>query len=588
MIILKLLRSLYFIFICFVLFACKTSKQATSNKKIEKSTNSDSFNLIEVEELAFGRSFIDGCSAKLKNDLDVALKYFLECQKINPKSAAVKYELAKIYLEKKSLQLAIENAKYCATADNKNEYYQKILIDCYNENKQYSQAIKIAENLVKNFPDVIEFKEDLAIQYASINEFEKSFNLYNQIEAVYGINEQITNNKVKLLNSQGKINDAEKELLKLCASDNSNTNFLVSLAEFYEETNKQQKAKEIYDKILEIDPNHPTVNLSLSDYYNIQKEPIKSFEYLRKAFQNPDLDPTAKATIAFNYYLRSEKSGNNQLFNQGKELAEIFIKVHPKNADANGVMADYLMIENKPNEASNYYFNAANADKSNYKIWEQLMFVYNELNKFDSLKSISEKAIELFPNQPNVYFFNGLANIKLKKYSQAINALKDGLEFVIDNKAQMLSFYFNLGEAYFYNNEFEKSDKAFDDALKIDSDNTQVLNNYAYYISTRKNDLEKAEKLARKCNELQPNNRNYMDTYGWILFQQKKYPEAEKWLKNAVNIPPPNPNILEHYGDVLFKIGKINEAVKFWQDALKIVGKKEVLENKIKNKEIVD
>ncbi|MCA0430625.1 MAG: tetratricopeptide repeat protein [Bacteroidetes bacterium] len=571
-----------------MLVACKSSKQAKSSKGIEKNTNSNNTSLLEVEELAFGRSFIDGCSAKIKNDLDIALKYFLECQTINPKSAAVKYELAKIYLEKKSILLALENAKFCATADVKNEYYQKILIDCYNENKQYNQAIKVSENLVKNFPDVIEFKEDLAIQYASINEFNKSFNLYNEIEAVYGINEQITNNKVKLLNSQGKTNEAEKELLKLCATDNSNTDYLVNLAEFYEETNKQQKAKEIYDKILEIDPNHPTVNLSLSDYYNLQKEPIKSFEYLRKAFHNPDLDPTAKATIAFNYYLRSEKSGNNQLFNQGKELAEIFIKVHPKNADANGVMADYLMLENKPKEASNYYYNAATSEKSNYKIWEQLMFVYNELNRFDSLKSISTKAIEFFPNQPNVYFFNGLANIKLKKYPEAISALKDGLEFVIDNKAQMLSFYFNLGEAYFYNNEFEKSDKAFDDALKIDSDNTQVLNNYAYYISVRKSDLDKAEKLARRCNELQPNNRNYMDTYGWILFQQKKYPEAEKWLKNASNIPPPNANILEHYGDALFKLGKTNEALKYWQDALKIAEKNELLENKIKKKEIVE
>lgn len=571
-----------------MLVACKTSKQAKSNKGIEKNTSSNNSSLLEAEELAFGRSFIDGCSAKLKNDLDIALKYFLECQTINPKSAAVKYELAKIYLEKKSTLLALENAKFCASVDTKNEYYQKILIDCFNENKQYNQAIKVSENLVKNFPDVIEFKEDLAIQYASINEFNKSFNLYNEIEAVYGVNEQITNNKVKLLNSQGKTNEAEKELLKLCATDNSNTDYLVNLAEFYEETNKQQKAKEIYDKILEIDPNHPTVNLSLSDYYNLQKEPIKSFEYLRKAFQNPDLDPTAKATIAFNYYLRSEKSGNNQIFNQGKELAEIFIKVHPKNADANGVMADYLMLENKPKEASNYYYNAATAEKSNYKIWEQLMFVYNELNRFDSLKSISVKAIELFPNQPNVYFFNGLANIKLKKYPEAISALKDGLEFVIDNKAQMLSFYFNLGEAYFYNNEFEKSDKAFDDALKIDSDNTQVLNNYAYYISVRKNDLDKAEKLARRCNELQPNNRNYMDTYGWILFQQKKYTEAEKWLKSASNIPPPNANILEHYGDVLFKLGKTNEALKYWQDALKIVEKNELLENKIKKKEIAE
>jgi tetratricopeptide (TPR) repeat protein len=59
-------------------------------------------------------------------------------------------------------------------------------------------------------------------------------------------------------------------------------------------------------------------------------------------------------------------------------------------------------------------------------------------------------------------------------------------------------------------------------------------------------------------------------------------------LKNASNIPPPNANILEHYGDALFKLGKTNEALKYWQDALKIAEKNELLENKIKKKEIVE
>lgn len=587
MITLRLLRNLIIIICLCGLVSCKTKKSFSSDKKIAD-TKTPTKELSEADENLFGRTFIDGCTARHKKDDDAALKLFNDCKQINPKSAAASYELAKIYLEKGSPLLAIEQAKYCASADQKNEYYQKVLIDAYKANKQYQQAIKVAELLVKNFPNVIEFKEDLAIQYAEVSEYNKAFNLYNEIEKVYGINEQITNNKVKLLRNQNKLTEAEAELIKLTQTDPLNTDYLALLAEFYEETDKRDKAKKIYDKIVEINPNHPTVNLALSDYYNLLQSPQKGFEFLKKAFENPDLDPSVKANIAFNYYLRSEKSGNPELVKQGKELADIFIKVHPKNSDANGVYADYLMMENKPREAAKFYYQAAISEKSNYKVWEQLMYVYNDISNFDSLRSVSSKAIELFPNQPNPYFFNGFSNIKLKNYDQAITALKDGLEFVIDNKAQMLSFYYNLAEAYNYSKDYVKSDKAFEDALKIDSDNTQVLNNYAYYLSLRKANLDIAEKMAKRSNELQPNNRNYMDTYGWILFQQKKFAEAEVWISNAVKIPPANANILEHYGDVMYKLNKLPEALKYWQEAKKVSGGNDKLNLKISTKEYIE
>jgi tetratricopeptide (TPR) repeat protein len=195
-------------------------------------------------------------------------------------------------------------------------------------------------------------------------------------------------------------------------------------------------------------------------------------------------------------------------------------------------------------------------------------------------------AIEYFPSQPVNYLYNGVANSQLKNYAKAILSLKDGLEFVIDNKALKIQFLSALGDAYFYMRNYDLSDAAFDEALKIDSDNTYVLNNYAYYLSLRNQNLSKAEKYSKRTNELQPNNRNYMDTYGWILYQQKKFKEAEEWLSGAAKLGPKNPTILEHYGDVLFKLGKIEDARKYWQDALNAGGDSEALLKKVKEKKL--
>ena len=79
-----------------------------------------------------------------------------------------------------------------------------------------------------------------------------------------------------------------------------------------------------------------------------------------------------------------------------------------------------------------------------------------------------------------------------------------------------------------------------------------------------------------------------MDTYGWILFQQKKYKDAELWLGNAAKMGPKNPNIIEHYGDVLFKLNKLEEALIQWNSAKQAGGASENLLKKIKEKKLND
>ncbi len=568
----------------YLLFSCKTKKQAISdNTKSNQINKNGTFN-----PTLFAGNYVEGCVARMKGNLNEALKLFLECKKIDPTSVPVKYELAMLYKLLGNATLAIENAKICAESNLKNEWYQLLLIECYKANKQYNQALKVRETLVKNFPVNTEFKEDLATDYAKLGQFDKSYKIYEDLEKAYGTNEQLTLNKVKLLSEQKKFKEAELELLKLSASNPAEGRYYAYLAEFYEEQHNSLKTKEMYDKIAEVDPSNPTVNLALSDYYNSINKPAEAFDYLKKAFQNPDLDALTKANIAFSYYKRAEQKPESNFKNEGIELAKLFLQIHPKSSEANGVYADFLMLDGKTKEAVNYYYAAAVNEKSDFKIWNQLLFLYSDLKQYDSLEHISNKAMELFPSQPTTYFFNGIANSQLKNYVKSAQSLKDGLEFVIDNKSLMLDFLSNLGDAYNYTKEFSKSDKAFEDALKIDADNTYVLNNYAYYLSLRNENLDKAEKFSKKTNDLQPNNRNYMDTYGWILFQQKKYKDAEEWLGNASKLGPKNPNILEHYGDVLYKLNKTDEALQQWNSAKKAGGTSESLLKKIKDKKLND
>ena len=569
--------------------ACKTKKES-SVEPLKKETIDAGKPSAKAIEIEFTKSFIDGCIALQpgKQNLQDALKYFTACKKIDPNSIPLKYELAKTYKLLGANELAIQNAKACADGDPKNEWYQLLLIDCYASMKQYNQSIKLREQLVKNFPGKTEFKEDLAIEYSIVGDYDKSYKIYDDLERTYGINEQITLNKIKLLKNQKKFKETEEELLKLSNSNKNEPRYYAYLADFYIDQNKLDAAKAMYDKILQIDPNNPSINLALHDYYSAQGKDVEAFEYLKKAFLNPDLEIDYKLDAAKYYLARAEKQPESKYYPRGIELCEILVKVHPKDGRGNEVYGDFLILEGKTKDANKQYYVAAINEAIEYRVWSQLLFTDSEIKQYDSLEHHSARAMEVFPSQAIPYFFNGVANIQLKNYKKAAQSLKDGLEFVLDNKALMMDFYTNLGDAYNYSKEYAKSDKAFDDALKIDSDNTYVLNNYAYYLSLRNENLEKAERLSRKANELTHDNRNYMDTYGWILYQQKKYKEAEEWLSNAAKMGPPKADILEHYGDVLYKLNRIDEAFSQWQAAKQAGGNSEALLNKIKTKKLND
>lgn len=199
------------------------------------------------DQVRFAHMYVDGCAERMKGNLKEALKLFEECAKIDPASAPVRYELGTIYKLLGDHVKAVENAKMCAEADPRNEWYQLLLVHCYNGSKQYGQAIKVREGLVKNFPSRSDFKEELAVEYAMTGQFDKSFKMYDELEKTFGVTEQNTLNKIKLLKTQKKWGEAEKELLKLIESNKNEPRFLAYLAEFYFEQNKHEKAREIYD-----------------------------------------------------------------------------------------------------------------------------------------------------------------------------------------------------------------------------------------------------------------------------------------------------------------------------------------------------
>jgi tetratricopeptide (TPR) repeat protein len=113
-----------------------------------------------------------------------------------------------------------------------------------------------------------------------------------------------------------------------------------------------------------------------------------------------------------------------------------------------------------------------------------------------------------------------------------------------------------------------------------------VLNNYAYYLALRKEQLPKAAQMAKRANELQPKNASFEDTYSWVLFKMANYEQALIWIELALaHTESPTPTLMEHYGDILYFLTRKEaavQAIEKWKAAKTLGPGSEQLSEKIK------
>jgi tetratricopeptide (TPR) repeat protein len=189
--------------------------------------------------------------------------------------------------------------------------------------------------------------------------------------------------------------------------------------------------------------------------------------------------------------------------------------------------------------------------------------------------SEARRAQDLFPNQPMPYFLAGLAAQQLKQNEEAIRNYKSGVSMISGNPELAAQMHASLGDLYHDMKDYVRSDESFEKALKVRPDYTLAMNNYAYYLSIRGDKLMRAEELSRRTLELEPGSASYLDTYGWILYRLKRYPEARTYVEKALKASGDgagSATLHEHLGDILFRLGDTAAALASWKRAREVGG----------------
>ena len=548
--------------------------EGKSNKKNTIKQN------LEKDNFKYNNYLFGALKAKSLENFEEALKQFQKCIKLDEKQALPFYESAIINKNQGNLELAEEQIKIAATLEKKNRWYQLAYAEILFSNQDFKNAAAQYKKLILREPGNEELYYFLADAYIYDNNLLKAIGVYDNLEDKKGVEKMISMQKHKLYMELKKKQSAIKELLKLIDTYPNDIEVLEILSEVYLLNDEKDKAFEIFKKLAIIAPDNGRIHLTLADYYREQGDNIKSFEELKLAFKSTKLGVDIKAHILVSYF---QLLGiNDSMRGQADTLAKLLIQTHPNSVKAHAVYADMLYTENKFQEAKEQYLIVLKKDKTKSQVWSQVLFIQAEQNDFAGMLKTSEEALTYFSTDPLFYYFNGVSNKWFKNINEAISVLEMGVEFVVDNEMLLLEFYSSLADIYHTAGNNSASDSLYEKVLSMDPENVLVLNNYAYYLSVRKEKLGKAEEMSLKCNNLEKENGTYQDTYAWILYQLSEYEKAKEWIqKSLANGSDSSAVVVEHYGDILYQLGEIENAIIQWKKAQELGEASEFLNQKI-------
>lgn len=498
--------------------------------------------------------FSNGLQSKYREDTDGAIRNFEQALRYMPDDAASMYELSEQYYDAGRIEEAFKMIQQAAELYPENKWYQLRLGVFYRNLEQYDDFIQLYESLTTQYPDDIDILSELIDVYLITEKYDMALAKMDVLERQVGQNEIITEQRLNIYRQQRQTKKLIAELEQQIAQNPENLRYYNMLAQVYQENGKEKEALKTYERIKEINPDDPYINVSLLEFYNKNGDKEKAFNSLLAAIRNKNLDFTTKANI-YDYWV-SHNQNSNQLDEQVKQCGEAFIETHPDNKLSYLILGTYYMSKEDAPKSKELYQKSLAIDSTDFYSWQNLIISESRLGENEAVREHAIAALKYYPMQPVFYWYAGVASAVLKMNDDAITYLEKGRRYASE-KIQIANFDSFLGDLYHEQGDEEKAFAAYDRALRNDPDNVLVLNNYAYYLATRNQDLDKALEMSTKAITAEPDNPTYLDTHAWVLYMKGNYKEAEKYMKKALKLlEEPDETYTKHYEAILQKLGK--------------------------------
>ena len=517
-----------------------------------------------AQQAKFDYIFQEAMRQKLANKYDAAIDLFDYCHQLDPYSGAVLYELSELYRYVKNDSLAIHALEDACRLYPKNYWYKNKLVSLYLENRRMDEALKNVEEMSRLFPEKGEVLMMLLELYENKSDYAKMVEVLDKIEVKEGKSEQLSMEKFRLFLQMNDEKRAFEEMENLADEYPNDLRYQVVIGDLYLDAGKKEEALKQFKSVEAQDPNNVTLLLSMANFYHQEGNDALYQEYISKLLTHKDVDDATRVRM-LGVLVRENLTENSD----STQLLSLFDKVlqePQEHTDILELKVRYMVTKKMPiSEVKPVLHQMLDIDPENDMARQQLLAYAIEENDTLGIVNVCKPAVDYNAEDPVFYYYLGVAYFQMKENEKAADAFRAGLNHVEhsanENKLQLcVNMYALLGDIYHSLGQDDKAFQAYDSCLVYKKNDAMVLNNYAYYLSLKKKDLQRAEEMSRLSNELEPDNATYLDTYAWVLFQQKRYDEAKQYMDKVVELMERDGE--EMSDDVADHIKQINKKVK--------------------------
>lgn len=408
----------------------------------------------------FQELFFEALKQKGIENYDKAIEALAKCLKIQPENANVYNELGKNYLSLKGYKDAYEAFERAAKIDPTNKWFWHGMYDVCYKTQDYNQSIIVVSKLVEFDPG---YKEDLTSLYMYTQQFDKALVLINELNENVGHSEKRDAYKRQILQDvkfQGDEKDNLIDLIKKHPKEEAN---YIALIYLYSNSNQEEKALEIAKKLEKEIPDSDWAQVSLFKFHINNNDGDKAVLSMNQVLDSKDIDSKIKHRILNEFLIFATR---NPRYEVALEKAISYFD-NEREVDVAKEIGKFYQNKKDWDKAIKYYEMEEASNPTNIGNVMLLFQAYTEKQKFEVLSKKAQNMMELFPSQPEFYYYSGLANNQLKNFKKAKDILETGIDYLVENNELEINFNIQLGEAYNGLGDMKKKESYFQKADKL-------------------------------------------------------------------------------------------------------------------------
>ena len=539
--------------------------------------------------------FLEAICQREKGNGDAAFDLLRHCVETDSTRSEAWFYLSQYYASLKEKEQSLACGKRAVELEPANPTYLESLADVYINQRDYRKAADMLERLYDINRDRDDVLGMLASIYEQLEDYDKAVAALTRLEVVEGKSERLSYAKSQLYTQMGNQQAAIREMKQLAEQYPNDLNYRCMYANTLYKNGQKKKALAMYEQILGEEPDNRVAQLAMLAYYHDENDTLRQRQMTERILLNKETTLQDRIALMRQVIGESEKEEGGdstrvlQMFRRMMALPDI-------EADIPLFCAAYMGLKKMPTDSIRPVLERVleiAPDNASARL-QLVSFAWQAEDK-ERVIALCQDARQYNPDEMAFYYYQGIAYYQKQDLDQALNAFQNGISVINEqsNPEIVSDFYAVMGDIMHQRGRYQEAFAAYDSCLQWKDDNLGCLNNYAYYLSERGEQLEKAEQMSFRTIKAEPKNATYLDTYAWILFMQHRYSEARIYIDQTLQCDSDSSAVLlEHAGDIYYHVGDREKAVALWEQALERASdssevkddRKQVLIRKIKLK----